>query len=249
MIFDKLFEQRSLENPQVSLSTENAVDELFGGGIGRTVSPDIAMKSAAVYACVNVLASSLAQLPLHVLRKEKDKIESARDHPLFYLLHDNPNFWQTSYKMREYNQSAVLLYGNAYLHIERNHQGEVMSLETREPWLVQLLKNGNRYVYGYYSEDETLAINPDEMIHIKALGTSLKQGKSIIQQHAETIGLGLDARDFAKGFFNGNARPSGIVTMKQQVNANAWDNFKKCGKKPSWNYAKKRIKPFSYLRI
>lgn len=242
MIFNNLFEPRSLENPQVPLSAENAVDELFGGGIGRTVSPDLAMKSAAVYACVNVLASSLAQLPLHVLRKEKDKIDSARDHPLFYLLHDSPNFWQTSYKMREYNQSAVLLYGNAYLHIERNKKGEVTSLETREPWLVQLLKNGSRYVYGYYNEDETLAINPDEMIHIKALGTSLKQGKSVIQQHAETIGLGLDAKDFAKGFFNGNARPSGIVTMKQQVNANAWDNFKKMWEKAQFELRKKENK-------
>lgn len=242
MIFDKLFGRRSIENPQVPLSAENAIDDLFGNERGKTVSPDMAMKSAAVYACVNVLASSIAQLPLHVLRKDGKKIDSVRDHPLFYLLHDSPNFWQTSYKMREYNQSAVLLYGNAYLRIERDRQGNVTSIETCEPWQVQLLKNGNRYTYGYYSEDGTLAVHPDDMIHIKALGTSLKQGKSVIQQHAETIGLGLDAKEFATGFFNGNARPAGIVTVKQQINQNSWDNFKKMWEKAQLELRRKENK-------
>lgn len=242
MIFDKLFSKRSIENPQVQLSAESALDDLFGNERGKTVSPDMAMKSAAVYACVNVLASSLAQLPLHVLRKDGKKIESARDHPLFYLLHDSPNFWQTSYKMREYNQSAVLLYGNAYLRIERDKKGNVTSIESCEPWQVQLLKNGNRYTYGYYNEDGTLAVHPDDMIHIKALGTSLKQGKSVIQQHAETIGLGLDAKEFATGFFNGNARPAGIVTVKQQINQSSWDNFKKMWEKAQLELRRKENK-------
>ncbi|OOH89530.1 phage portal protein [Pasteurellaceae bacterium 15-036681] len=242
MIFDKLFQTRSLENPQIPLSADNALDDLFGGNGVRTMSAEMAMKSGAVYACVNVLASSLAQLPLHVLRKDGNKIESARDHPLYYLLHDSPNFWQTSYKMREYNQSAVLLHGNAYLHIERNKKGEVLSLETREPERTTLLKKGDRYTYGYYDDDGPLAIHPDDMVHIKALGTSLKMGKSVIQQHAETIGLGLDAKEFATGFFNGNARPAGIVTVKQQINQNSWENFKKMWEKAQLELRKKENK-------
>lgn len=234
MIFDRLFRSEtggSLENPAVPLSAENAVDELFGNPKGRTVTPDSAMQLAAVYACVNILASSLAQLPLHVMRKDGKQVEPARDHPLYYLLHDSPNFWQTSYKMREYNQAALLLHGNAYLHLVRDKKGTVVSIESREPQQVQLLKNGNRYTYGYYDESGTQAIHPEDMIHLKALGTSLKTGKSVITQHAETIGLGLDAKAFAGGFFNGNARPAGIVTVKQPINQSAWDNFKKMWEK------------------
>lgn len=120
MIFDKLFTSRSLENPAIPLSAENAYEELFGTQPTKAVSPDLAMKLAAVYACVYVLSSSIAQLPLHVKRKSNDKVETVREHPTYYLLHDSPNFWQTSYKLREYAQSAVLLYGNAYIHIVRN---------------------------------------------------------------------------------------------------------------------------------
>lgn len=226
MIFDKLFTTRSLENPTVPLSAENAYEELFGTQPTKAVSPELAMKLAAVYACVYVLSSSIAQLPLHVKQKSSDKVETAREHPAYYLLHDSPNFWQTSYKLREYAQSAVLLYGNAYIHIVRNKNGTVQSLESLEPWKVQLLKNGGRYVYGYYDDDKTLSIASDDMIHIKSLGPSIKTSKSVIQTHAETIGLGLDARKFAGGFFGGNARLAGILSVKTPINRSSWANFK-----------------------
>ena len=101
------------------------------------------------------------------------------------------NAWQTSYKLREYAQSSVLLYGNAYIHIVRDKNGGVVSLESLEPWKVQLLKNGSRYVYAYYGDDKTMSLSPDDVLHIKSLGPSIKTGKSVIQTHAETIGLGV----------------------------------------------------------
>lgn len=237
MIFDKLFSTRSLENPAVPLSAESAYEEIFGMQPTKSVSPDLAMKLSAVYACVYVLSSSVAQLPLHVKCKSGDKVETVKDHPAYYLLHDSPNAWQTSYKLREYAQSSVLLYGNAYIHIVRNKNGEIVSLESLEPWKVQLLKNGSRYVYAYYGDDKTMSLSPDDVLHIKSLGPSIKTGKSVIQTHAETIGLGLDARKFASGFFGGNARPAGILSVKTPLNSNAWENFKKM-----WQTAQEKLR-------
>ncbi len=237
MIFDRLFSTRSLENPAVPLSAESAYEEIFGMQPTKSVSPDLAMKLSAVYACVYVLSSSVAQLPLHVKCKSGDKVETVKDHPAYYLLHDSPNAWQTSYKLREYAQSSVLLYGNAYIHIVRNQNGEVVSLESLEPWKVQLLKNGSRYVYGYYGDDKTMSLSPDDVLHIKSLGPSIKTGKSVIKTHAETIGLGLDARKFASGFFGGNARPAGILSVKTPLNSNAWENFKKM-----WQTAQEKLR-------
>lgn len=237
MIFDKLFSTRSLENPAVPLSAESAYEEIFGMQPTKSVSPDLAMKLSAVYACVYVLSSSVAQLPLHVKCKSGDKVETVKDHPAYYLLHDSPNAWQTSYKLREYAQSSVLLYGNAYIHIVRDKNGGVVSLESLEPWKVQLLKNGSRYVYAYYGDDKTMSLSPDDVLHIKSLGPSIKTGKSVIQTHAETIGLGLDARKFASGFFGGNARPAGILSVKTPLNSNAWENFKKM-----WQTAQEKLR-------
>nr|DAM74710.1 MAG TPA: portal protein [Caudoviricetes sp.] len=237
MIFDRLFSTRSLENPAVPLSAESAYEEIFGMQPTKSVSPDLAMKLSAVYACVYVLSSSVAQLPLHVKCKSGDKVETVKNHPAYYLLHDSPNAWQTSYKLREYAQSSVLLYGNAYIHIVRNKNGEIVSLESLEPWKVQLLKNGSRYVYAYYGDDKTMSLSPDDVLHIKSLGPSIKTGKSVIQTHAETIGLGLDARKFASGFFGGNARPAGILSVKTPLNSNAWEIFKKM-----WQTAQEKLR-------
>ena len=83
------------------------------------------MKLAAVYACIYVLSSSIAQMPLHVMRKTGDKVETARDHPVFHLVHDEPNEWQTSYKWRETKERHILGWGNGYTQVIRNSRGEV----------------------------------------------------------------------------------------------------------------------------
>lgn len=97
MIFGSMYESRSsLENPATKLSSK-ALGELLCSANGINVSPETAQKLTAVYACIYVLSSTMAQLPLNVLRKVNGEIVPATDHPAHYLLHDEPNQWQTSF--------------------------------------------------------------------------------------------------------------------------------------------------------
>ncbi|EPC3765569.1 phage portal protein, partial [Klebsiella michiganensis] len=99
MLLDALFRSEPLENPTTPITGESAeTDNIFARDV--FVSPETAMKLAAVYACIYVISSNIAQMPLHVMRKTNNKVEAARDHGVFYLLHDEPNMWQTSYKWR-----------------------------------------------------------------------------------------------------------------------------------------------------
>ncbi len=151
MLLDALFRSKSLENPSTPI-TGDAVDTdgLFRADV--YVSPETAMKLAAVYSCIYVLSSSLAQMPLHVMRRHKGKVEPARDHPAFYLVHDEPNTWQTSYKWRELKQRHILGWGNGYTWVKRNRRGEVISLDCCMPWETTLMNTGGRYTYGLYNE-------------------------------------------------------------------------------------------------
>lgn len=89
MLLDALFRSESLENPATPISGDLVDTEgLFKADV--YVSPETAMKLAAVYACIYVLSSNLAQMPLHVMRKHNNKVEPARDHPAFYMIHDDP---------------------------------------------------------------------------------------------------------------------------------------------------------------
>lgn len=215
----------SLENPNVPLNGET-IDAVSGLLSGVYVSPETAMKLAAVYACIYVLSSSIAQMPVRVLRKTGRNIEAATDHPAFYLIHDEPNAWETSYKWRELKQRHILGWGNGYTEVIRSRRGEVTQLAHRMPWETSLVRNGTRYVYGVYTEDGSWAVQMDDMIHIRALGNDYKYGLSPIMQHAQTIGLGLSGQAYTESFFNGNARPAGIVTVKNEIKDASWNRLK-----------------------
>ena len=58
------------------------------GEAGVTTPAD---RLAAVYACVNVIASSISAMPLQLFRKAGDRRERETAHPLARLLEGSPN--------------------------------------------------------------------------------------------------------------------------------------------------------------
>ena len=85
----------------------------FGGtASGEAVNEMTAMQNTAVYACVRILAESVAGLPLHVYgRTEDDGKRRMPEHPLYRVLHDEPNEEMTSFIFREAMMSHLLLWG------------------------------------------------------------------------------------------------------------------------------------------
>lgn len=89
---------------------------LFGlTSAGRPVTERSAMQLTAVHSCVRILAEAIAGLPLHVYKTEADGSKvKATDHPLYRLLHDEPNPEMTSFVFRETLMTHLLLWGNAF---------------------------------------------------------------------------------------------------------------------------------------
>lgn len=227
MILSSLFEGRSLESPTTPLTGQNLQEYLHGAGKRIAVTPDAALCLSAVYACHYVLSSNVAQLPAVVLRRQGERIEPATDHPAFDLIHSKPNDWQTSYKWRETKQHHVLGWGNGYTRLERRRSGELRSLEFCLPWSTNLIKPAGRWVYSTTDEDGApMAVAPEDMVHVRALGSHGRMGKSIIQQHAEMLGLGLAAQRYGREFFEGGGRPTGILTVKGDLNKDSWGRLR-----------------------
>ncbi|WP_434533498.1 phage portal protein [Arcanobacterium hippocoleae] len=96
---------------------------------GRPVTERSAMQLTAVYSCVRILAEAVAGLPLHVYRQSADGAKvKALDHPLYRLLHDEPNLEMTSFVFRETLMTHLLLWGNAFAQVIRNGRDEVIGL-------------------------------------------------------------------------------------------------------------------------
>ena len=121
----------------------------FGGTTaGKQVNEHTAMQMTAVYSCVRILAETVACLPLHVYKYNgSGGKEKYLKHPLYKLLHDEPNPEMTSFSFRETLMSHLLLWGNAYAQIIRNARGEVIALYPLMPnkMTVDRDKNGRLF--------------------------------------------------------------------------------------------------------
>jgi len=96
---------------------------------GINVSADTALTYSAVYACVKVLAEGVASLPLITYHRRDDGgKDRAIDHPLYDLLHDQPNRWQTSFEWRRLAMTQAIVHGNHYSRIIPGPRGFVDQL-------------------------------------------------------------------------------------------------------------------------
>ena len=188
---------------------------------GQTVNERTALQVTAVYACVRILAESIAGLPLHVYRYKDRGKEMVPEHPLYPLLHDEPNPEMTSFIFRETLMGHLLLYGNAYAQIIRDGYGRVK-------WLYPLLpermdvnrdKDGQLvYTYTRYLDDfggkkryEQVKLRPEEVLHIPGLGYDGLIGYSPIAMAKNAIGMSMAAEEYGSTFFANGATPSGLL--------------------------------------
>lgn len=95
---------------------------------GKTVNERTAMQTTAVYSCVRILSEAVASLPIHVYRYTDTGKERVYTHPLYHLLHDEPNPGMTSFVFRETLMSRLLVWGNVYAQIIRDGNGKVLAL-------------------------------------------------------------------------------------------------------------------------
>ena len=112
MGFRDLFHRRKARaDPQDS--TSGSVYRAYYGhtSSGKTVTERSSMQVTAVYACVRVLAEAVASLPLHLYREENGSKVKATDHPLYFLLHSEPNEEMTAYTFWETLLTHLLLWG------------------------------------------------------------------------------------------------------------------------------------------
>lgn len=210
---------------------------LFGGTTaGKPVNEYTAMQMTAVYSCVRILSETLAGLPLHVYRyndsggKEKDL-----QHPLYKLLHDEPNPEMTSFTFRETLMSHLLLWGNAYAQIIRNARGQVIALYPLMPNKVSVDRDKNGrlfYLYQRGSEDtpslgkdSQVYLSPSDVLHIPGLGFDGLVGYSPIAMAKNAVGLAIATEEYGAKFFANGAAPGGVLehpsTIKdpQKVNS------------------------------
>lgn len=219
-IFSGLF--RSRDKPQNSLNGSRYFFWFGHTTSGKAVTEMSAMQMTAVYSCVRVLSEAVAGLPLQLFRyNENGGREKALDHPLYRLLHDEPNPEMTSFVFRETLMSHLLLWGNAYAQIVRNGRGEVLGLYPLMPNKMKVDRDerGNLYYeYSRTTEDtntlgkkQKVILRPSDVLHIPGLGFDGLVGYSPIAMAKNAIGLAIATEEYGAKFFANGATPGGVL--------------------------------------
>lgn len=188
---------------------------------GFSVTPRTAMQLTAVYGCVRILGETIAELPLHLYRYTADGgKEKAVGHPLYRVLHDEPNSEQTSFIFRENMMTHLLLWGNAYAQIIRNGRGEVVHLYPLRPDRMTVSRGRDGRLWYQYQrstddvdarKNETVVLRNDEVFHIPGLGFDGLIGYSPLTMARNALGAAMASDHFADKFFSNAALPSGVL--------------------------------------
>ena len=180
---------------------------------GKSVTERSAMQTTAVYACVRIIAETVASLPLHVYGYTDNGKERVYTHPLYRVLHDIPNPEMNSFIMREVMMSHLLLWGNSYSQIIRNGRGEITALYPLMPEKMTVDRGTDGKLYYKYNSDKqgSFVFCKDEIFHIVGLGFDGLIGHSPIAMAKNAIGLCIAAEEYGSSFFSNSGTPSGVL--------------------------------------
>lgn len=213
---DRFFKSRDKPKNQIG----SGLSFLFGPtSAGKIVDERTSLTQTAVYACVRILSESIGSIPLHVYSyKEDGGKEKDRNHPLYRLLHDEPNKEMTSFIFRETMMCHLLLWGNAYAQIVRNGRNQVIALYPLQPSKVEVNRNSAgelEYIYqkdrDEYGRSEKIRLRKEEVLHIPGLGFDGLVGYSPIAMAKNAIGMALATEEYGATFFSNGANPGGIL--------------------------------------
>ena len=185
----------------------------------RTLSPDAAVQTAAVWACVDLLSRTMASLPCDVYTVEPDGTR----HPdlacnLHYLLTVSPNAVMTPFEFWQTLTMHWALRGNAYALIKRNPDGTARSLTPLNSDQMVVDTTDGKLLYYYTNQyNKPVKYKPADIMHWKCMGNGIV-GLSKLEYMRASVYEGVTAQDNAIDMYAGKGRIQGILTSQAQLN-------------------------------
>jgi HK97 family phage portal protein len=196
---------------------------------GVYVTPETSLMSSAVWACVQLISESIATMPAIMYRRlANGGKERAPDHPLYSMLHDDPNEWQTAFTFKKVMMVHALLYGNGYARIVAGPRGPVDALEPIHPDDIELeALRGGGYRYKVRNADGVkVPVNAEDIFHLPGLSLDGVQGLSLVKYARESIALALAADRYSAKLYGQGAHVGGLLRHPNKLSPEAAQRIK-----------------------
>lgn len=185
---------------------------------GRGLTTQTALSIIDVYSCVRVLCGTIGSLPINLCRDDGTNGRE-RNHPLYRLLHKQPNSWQTAAEFQALMVHHLALAGNFYAQINRV-LGEVKELNPIQPAAVEVSQNEDHSLTYLVAQKDgsKKAFRQGEILHVKGLLSNGIVGENVVSLLAETFGQASDGEKYQGRLVRNGAKPSGVLAFPDKLN-------------------------------
>lgn len=204
--------------------SEKRSAELFGGSLfpmypaitqeGKKVNANTALKISAFFCGVNNIANDVALLPKSIFRETDSIRQRQRNHPVDYLVHDEPNSQMTAFVFWSTMIVSLLLKGNAFALIKRAASGYPESLIFLHPDDVDIIEHESELFY-IHKKSTYLA---SDIFHIPNFSLNGINGRSVIQYSADNLGMSIAADQFGTNAYTDKGIVYGVAESDQKIN-------------------------------
>lgn len=208
-------EQRAAEFPFV-LPTGNYLQPTQGP---LNVSAQTGLGIPAMWRCVQLIADSIASLPLVAFRNG-NTIQ-----PTPAIL-SQPDRTMTRVDMLASTVASLLIDGNAYWLLgDRDELGYPRQAVLLATDAVHIKTAENGAVVNYHVAGQTYS--PEEVLHIRGLTMpGMVQGMSVIQHHRRTLGLSIAGEECAANVYDAGGLPVGVLEVDADITRDEADALK-----------------------
>lgn len=181
------------------------VDRAMENEAGVDVTPKAVMQVDAVWSCVRLISETIATLPLSMYERTSSGKRLASQHPLHFVIHDQPNADSTASVFWEAIVASMLLRGNG--RAEKLYVGDrLVGLAFLDPNKLVITRDANgRKIFLYPRQDGTPRLIPAARIWtLPGFTLDGETGVSVISYGAKVFGAAMAAeRAAARTFRNG----------------------------------------------
>ncbi|HEY0116280.1 MAG TPA: phage portal protein [Allosphingosinicella sp.] len=196
---------------------------------GTAVTPERAMRAAAVFACVRLRCTGPANLPLDIKRRIDERTRAdASDHWAYPLLRRRPNNWQKPHQFKRQLQANVMLRGNAYALKVPGVGGRVQALLPLHPDRVKTQQLDDLSIVHDWTRKNgsTVRLGQEEVFHLYGLTLNGYSGVTPLTYARESIGTSLAMSEYAGRVLAKGARVSGALKTENKLTDKAWERLK-----------------------
>lgn len=197
---------------------------------GVYVGEHLALRNSTFYRAVNLIASAIGMLPIHLMQNVAGgDTQEAKEHPLFSVLKQRPNDFQTPLEFKSHMQTAALLDGNAYALVIRGYKGRIISLvPLKRGSVTPLLSDDFKLTFRYNRPGggETILAATDVFHFRSMISVDGVRGIGLLDVATQALGIAVQAERAAARLFKNGMMAGGSLQTDKTLGEPAINNLR-----------------------